>query len=120
MEAAWRALAEEQDWLDGEKPPIHIATNGDARKTPPVCAASQPTPSHYFRRHPLNLRHIVVKNGLLDAIIPLDGYARPVLFDDGALIDLIVLPANAVPTVSNRDWSPVMHQTSVGIAGYRQ
>jgi hypothetical protein len=25
-------------------------------------------------------------------------------------MDLIVLPANAVPTVSNRDWSPVMHQ----------
>ena len=34
-----------------------------------------------------NLRHIVVKDGLLDAIIPFDGYARPVLFDDGALID---------------------------------
>ena len=56
-----------------------------------------------------------MKNGLLDAIIPLDGYARPVLFDDGALIDLIVLPGNAVPTVSNRDWSPVMHQTSVDL-----
>jgi hypothetical protein len=26
MEAAWRALAEEQDWLDGETPP--------AKKTP--------------------------------------------------------------------------------------
>jgi hypothetical protein len=62
-----------------------------------------------------NLRHIVVKNGLLHAIIPLDGYARPVLFDDGALIDLIVLPANAVPTVSNRDWSPVMHQSSLDL-----
>jgi hypothetical protein len=36
MEAAWRALAEEQDWLDGEKAPIRIAANGDARKTPPV------------------------------------------------------------------------------------
>jgi hypothetical protein len=22
MEAAWRALAEEQDWLDGETPPV--------------------------------------------------------------------------------------------------
>jgi len=22
MEAAWRALAEEQDWLDGEMPPV--------------------------------------------------------------------------------------------------
>jgi hypothetical protein len=25
-----------------------------------------------------------------------------------------------VPAASNRDWSPVMHQTSVGLAGYRQ
>jgi hypothetical protein len=35
MEAAWRALAEEQDWLDGEKPPVRIAVNGSKRKTPP-------------------------------------------------------------------------------------
>jgi hypothetical protein len=35
MEAAWRALAEEQDWLDGETPPVRIATNGGKRKTPP-------------------------------------------------------------------------------------
>jgi hypothetical protein len=35
MEAAWRALAEEQDWLDGETPPVRIATNGRKRKTPP-------------------------------------------------------------------------------------
>jgi len=28
MEAAWRALSEEQDWLDGEISPF---TNGDAR-----------------------------------------------------------------------------------------
>jgi hypothetical protein len=27
MEAAWRALAEEQDWLDGEVPPVSIATS---------------------------------------------------------------------------------------------
>ena len=25
MEAAWRALAEEQDWLDGERPPVDAA-----------------------------------------------------------------------------------------------
>ena len=37
MEAAWRALAEEQDWLDGEVSPAAIATTTcDARKTPPV------------------------------------------------------------------------------------
>jgi hypothetical protein len=34
MEAAWRALAEEQDWLDGKVHPLR--SNGDARKTPPV------------------------------------------------------------------------------------
>jgi hypothetical protein len=32
MEAAWRALATEQDWLDGQMPPVRIATNGDALK----------------------------------------------------------------------------------------
>jgi hypothetical protein len=26
MEAAWRALAEEQDWLDGQVPPARIAS----------------------------------------------------------------------------------------------
>jgi hypothetical protein len=34
MEDAWRALAEEQDWLDGKVPPVRIATH-DARKKPP-------------------------------------------------------------------------------------
>jgi hypothetical protein len=37
-----------------------------------------------------------VKNGLPAATIPFDGYARPILFNDGALIGWIVLPANAV------------------------
>jgi len=32
METAWRALAEEQDWLDGKIHPLQ----GNARKTPPV------------------------------------------------------------------------------------
>jgi hypothetical protein len=26
MEAAWRALAREQDWLDGQIPPVRIAS----------------------------------------------------------------------------------------------
>ena len=39
MEAAWRALAEEQDWLDGEKPPVRIATHASARKRPPSTTA---------------------------------------------------------------------------------
>ncbi|MDB5604848.1 MAG: hypothetical protein JWP25_1748 [Bradyrhizobium sp.] len=34
MEAAWRALAREQDWLDGEVPPVRIATN-DTHQRPP-------------------------------------------------------------------------------------
>jgi hypothetical protein len=34
MEAAWRALAEEQDWLDGDVPSAPIATTGDATKRP--------------------------------------------------------------------------------------
>jgi hypothetical protein len=37
-----------------------------------------------------------VKNGLITATIPLDGYTSPVLFSDGALIFSISLPANAV------------------------
>jgi hypothetical protein len=55
--------------------------------------------SHYFGRHTLNSCHVVVKNGLLAANIPFEGYARPILFSDGALIGLIVLPANAVADV---------------------
>jgi ATP/maltotriose-dependent transcriptional regulator MalT len=34
MEAAWRALAEEQDWLDGEVSPIRIAGKAATRKVP--------------------------------------------------------------------------------------
>ena len=33
MEASWRARATEQDWLDGQMPPVRIATNGDALKS---------------------------------------------------------------------------------------
>jgi hypothetical protein len=36
-----------------------------------------------------------MQNLLLAATIPFDGYARPILFNDGALIGWIVLPANA-------------------------
>jgi hypothetical protein len=36
MEAAWRALADEQDWLDGEVAPVPIAApNSEARRAPP-------------------------------------------------------------------------------------
>jgi hypothetical protein len=37
-----------------------------------------------------------MKNGLFAAIIPFDGYARPILFSDRALIVLVGVPANAV------------------------
>ena len=33
MEEAWRALAEEQDWLDGKIPPVSIAVT-DAKTKP--------------------------------------------------------------------------------------
>ena len=54
------------------------------------------SPSLYFLLHTLNSGHVVVKNDLQAATIPFDGYARPILFNDGALIGWIVLPANAV------------------------
>jgi hypothetical protein len=34
MEAAWRALADEQDWLDGERSPISRSANGTAERPP--------------------------------------------------------------------------------------
>jgi hypothetical protein len=34
MEEAWRALAEEQEWLDGDVPPVKLFMN-DAQKKPP-------------------------------------------------------------------------------------
>jgi hypothetical protein len=52
-----------------------------------------------LNRHRKNFSHVVVKNGLLAAIVPFDGYARPVRFNDGALIVPIVMPANAVADV---------------------
>jgi hypothetical protein len=39
MEEAWRSLAEEQEWLDGEVPPVRIAVVG-TQKT-----ARSPAPS---------------------------------------------------------------------------
>jgi hypothetical protein len=35
MEEAWRALAEEQKWLDGEVPPVRIAVT-DVQKSRPM------------------------------------------------------------------------------------
>ena len=39
MEAAWRALAEEQEWLDGDIPPVKTAVT-DAQKSRPSNGAS--------------------------------------------------------------------------------
>jgi len=36
MEAVWRALAAEQDWLDGEVSPIRIAGKAAVRKVLPA------------------------------------------------------------------------------------
>ena len=36
MEAAWRALAEEQDWLDGETSPVRRPSGNSGQKTPPA------------------------------------------------------------------------------------
>ena len=45
MEAAWRALANEQDWLDGEVSPTRIATGlaGNAGGHSPQPASSHPS-----------------------------------------------------------------------------
>jgi hypothetical protein len=34
MEAAWQALAQEQDWLDGEIDPARVATNSNSSPSP--------------------------------------------------------------------------------------
>src|ERR1700738_2903963 len=49
-----------------------------------------------LHRHSLNLRHVVVKNGLHATIIPFDRYARPIRFSDGAKIGHGGSPANTV------------------------
>jgi hypothetical protein len=54
---------------------------------------------HQFRRHSLDVRHIIVKNGLLAAIIPFDGNTGPVLFGDGAKVRCRGSPADAVADI---------------------
>jgi hypothetical protein len=64
-----------------------------------VCLAPDATPAPtitLFIRHPLNLPHVVVKDGLLAAIVPFDRYACPILFSDGTKISGHCTPANAV------------------------
>ena len=40
--------------------------------------------------------HIVVQNILLAATVPFDDQSRPILVGHGALVSLIVLPANLI------------------------
>ena len=40
MEAAWRALADEQDWLDGEVSPVGVAGGGTRKASPHSPASS--------------------------------------------------------------------------------
>ena len=42
-----------------------------------------------------NHLHVIMQHGLPVAIVPLESYARPILFRDGALIVLVFAPANA-------------------------
>jgi hypothetical protein len=42
-----------------------------------------------------NHLHVIMQHGLLVAIVPLESYARPILFRDSALIVLVFAPANA-------------------------
>ena len=44
----------------------------------------------------------------------------PALVKARTLIVFVRFQQTRSPTVSNRDWSPVMHLTSVGLAGYRK
>lgn len=44
----------------------------------------------------LHLSHIVVKDGLLLTIVPLDRYSGPVLVGDHALVTFVSAPINAV------------------------
>jgi hypothetical protein len=42
-----------------------------------------------------NHLHVIMQHGLLVAIVPLESYARPILFRDGALVVFVLAPANA-------------------------
>jgi hypothetical protein len=69
------------------------------RRAPMAATQPEDLASHQFRRHPIDARHIVVKNGLLGAIIPFDRYARPVRFNDGAAILWISIPRDALTNI---------------------
>ena len=45
MEAAWRALAEEQDWLDGEVSPVQKACKASTRNKAATRKVSQHSPT---------------------------------------------------------------------------
>jgi hypothetical protein len=57
MESAWLALAEEQDWLDGERPPVDL---GQAEKK----VRRKRRPSSASKLSKINLRRQLVEVGL--------------------------------------------------------
>jgi hypothetical protein len=52
--------------------------------------------SNQIHRHALHRSHVIMQNGLLTAIVPFDGYARPIRFSDSAKVSRSEPPANAV------------------------
>ena len=52
-----------------------------------------------FLEAPRHQRHIVVENGLLVAIIPFDGHARPIDLGNRAEMFMVCLPANAITSL---------------------
>ena len=70
--------------------------------------------SNQIRRDPLNSRHIVMKNGLLAAIIPFDSCARTIPFREDALIIWISIPADAVADSEGSGWLPVITHSRYG------
>jgi hypothetical protein len=55
--------------------------------------------SHYFHRHPLNLRHVIMSDRVCLSIIPRDSDSAPSRSDNGAKIGDARFPANAVADV---------------------
>jgi hypothetical protein len=75
---------------------LNRKSNGSFVQGVPIREAQLVAPlSRSLPPHPLNMRHVVVKNRLHAAIIPFDGYARPIRFSDGAKVRCCGPPANA-------------------------
>ena len=84
--------------VDDRRPPHRLAALAGLCKV--ICLSADPLQAKPHNLGSsvarLNLRHVVMKDGLLAAIIPCDGHASPIDLPDGALIIFISIPANAV------------------------